>query len=442
MSAGARVLDSLKLPFRGCGGKQAWLWAPLETIVITAIALAIGYFFMADEPFATRSAFPWLLFFPMLVALRYHSFYGLVCNVILLLFFRYTVEHTAWLTYLTGSCCLTVLAGEFSHSWFLREKRTQAVVSYTKSRLDNLSRAHYLMKLSHQHLEQSLITKPVTLRQIVAEIRQATIHEEGQLNKESLGTLLSLLSQYCGLISAAVFACDKGKISGKNLAGIGEEFTLDKSDLLFRKIDEISAVRYQTVMDLVDSKKSAYLAVVPLVTSEDENIAYLVIKDMLFNFISEETMETLNVILSYYSNDVAGFRKSPDILKKYPTCPITFARELVRMTDLSKKLGVDSHLVVITVEKSDRSEFLVKKLEQVHRGLDYGWLLEEEDKYLYLNLMPFSGSVALAGYINRMISWLKVEFGLAMGEGIFCYRAYKLTKLEPSVLIERGLSNV
>jgi hypothetical protein len=442
MSVGAKALGGLKRHLSSYREKRGWFWPPIETLAISAIAIGLGYVVMGGQITAIQTAFPWLLLFPLLVALRYRSFYGLICNVLIVVFFTSMAKgEITWFSYLVGSSCATLLVGEFSHSWFMRNRRTEELLRYTKTRLDSLSRAHYLAQLSHQHLEQSMITKPVTLRQIVADIRKATIYENGQLNKDSLSLLLTLLSRYCGLVSAGIYASEKGKISKTGLIHIGEEFSLDTDDLLLKKLEAIKAVRYQTIEKMSDTEKSNYLAVVPLTTTESETIAYLVIQDMLFSFVNEETMQTLSVILSYYANDVSGSRAGKDILAVYPDCPIGFACELKHMTGLSKQLSVESHLMSIFIEKSDRSSYLVKKLEQIHRGLDYGWLIEDEGKYTYLNLMPFSGSNALVGYINRLNKWLKEEFGLQFDGALCGYRAYQLTNLAPVELIKKALQH-
>jgi hypothetical protein len=440
MSVGTKILAGLRRYLVGYRSQQAWYWAPVETLVISAIAIGLGYAIVGKQVIALNMAFPWLLFFPLLIALRYRTFYGLICNVLIIVFFSSEAsEANNWMTYLIGSCCLTILAGEFSHHWFMHNRRLEEMLDYTRGRLDGLSRAHYLTKLSHQHLEQSIITKPVTLRQIIGELRQATIYEGGELNKESLFLLLTLLSRYCGLISAGLYPSQKGKILPKSLAYIGKEFELKAKDPLLKNIGNKQVVRYQTVRDLTESDKSDYLAVIPLVTTAGETIAYVVIQDMIFSYISEETMQTLSVILAYYANDIAGTRAAISILSVYSDCPVEFACELKHMNALSKQLAVQSYLVSIFVKKDDRAEFLIKKLQQIHRGLDYGWLVEDESQYVYLNLMPFSGATALVGYTSRLTKWLKEEFGLQFNDEQCGYRAYRLMGLVEVGLIEKAL---
>lgn len=403
--------------FRGAAKIEMRLWAPLETLIVTAIAILIGHYWIPQNPLGLQAGFPWLLFFPLLIALRYRSLYGVLSELIIVLFFKDSLNRVAWLPYMVGSFGLVLLIGEFSHAWFRRVRKSVQKYTYTGQRLDALSRAYYLLKLSHSHLEESLITKPVTLRKIVEEIRQLTIEGKGGFNPKALKLLLDMLSQYCGVITAVVVEAKNKKITDVILANTGEKMTLKKDDPLLLKIDEAQGVRYQTIENL-SKRESDYLAVAPVMTSKGNVIAYLVIKDMIFSSLSETTMQTLSVLLAYFANDVESYESSETLLSLYPDCPSKFALEFRKMIDLHVGLGVSSYLVSIFMKKSDESDYMIKKFLGIQRGLDCSWVIEQEDQVIHINLMPFSNSVAVIGYLSRIDGWFKQEFGKTMKD--FC----------------------
>jgi len=61
----------------------------LETFIITIAVLAICYFAHPVDPFFLRGTFSWVLFAPILVSLRYGSWFGLVSVIITFIAFFY-----------------------------------------------------------------------------------------------------------------------------------------------------------------------------------------------------------------------------------------------------------------------------------------------------------------------------------------------------------------
>jgi hypothetical protein len=414
-------------------GKK-WYWAPIETIVLIAIAVLLGYLLFYLNGWAVQSIFPILFIFPLLIALRYQIIYGLVCNLAIYASFAGTLNRVDWLPYLVVSCLLVFIAGQFSSVWIMRQRRAEAMLEYTKNKLDYLSRAHYLATLSHQHLEHSLITKTITLRQIVAELRVCAIKESGRLNTQSLTMILNVLSQYCGLISACIVGVRKGKITDNVLVRIGADFLIDKKDALLQGAQELDAVRYQTVADCI-AANSNYLAVAAIINSHGELLGFLIVKDMLFDMLNDVNMQTISVLLAYFANSISSYNKAPELLAAYPECPAEFAVELYNMIDLYTNLNIVSHIVCIYIKLTEQTDFLCAQLQSVHRGIDSGWAKFTDTQFIYINLMPFSGTVALEGYIRRIRGWLRSEFGVELNSAACYYREWKVTNRLPLDII-------
>ncbi|MFX5245279.1 hypothetical protein ABTD35_21060, partial [Acinetobacter baumannii] len=64
-----------------------------------------------------------------------------------------------------------MICGEFSSLWRNRVRRAESVQAYLEQRLEYLTHQHYLLRLSHDRLEQDLISRPVSMRDALVSLR-------------------------------------------------------------------------------------------------------------------------------------------------------------------------------------------------------------------------------------------------------------------------------
>src|SRR5450631_870254 len=94
----------------------------LETLVITAALLLLGYFFNRDDPFFVHASFPWLWFAPLLVSLRYGIAPGMISvSVICLLYLALQrqgmLQEEFPTNFMLGGVLMTLICGQFSTLW-------------------------------------------------------------------------------------------------------------------------------------------------------------------------------------------------------------------------------------------------------------------------------------------------------------------------------------
>lgn len=421
MSIGAKLRSRISNYLLGQSRPSLWYWAPIETLAAVICNIGLSYYFSADDPLYARGPFPWCLVLPMFIALRYGTFYGLLSVSLPLAFFKSVTAYDAWINLVCGQFVFVMIIGEFSRFWFYANAKLDERGRYLKYRIDQLSRVYFLLKLSHKQLENNLILKPITLRQIIEKIRRMIDSKDGEVSDEAYNALLMQTSQYCGFTSAAIFkAYHNGKITNKKLAGIGEDFELNFDDPLFQQERRLDKPRYWLINELPDKYQSSYLIVAPIQASSGKISAYYIVKDMSFTMLHDDTINILMIILLYFANSVEDYNKTPNVLRSYPSCPGIFARDLLNCIKLYEHLAVESYLVSIFVHKSKCSELLQLKLTEIHRSMDQGWWLEEGDYFIHLNLMPFTNSAEIAGYLDRMQKYLRDNFLLNMdGETLF-----------------------
>ena len=138
-----------------------------EVVFLPLIAVGLGLWLNPADPLWIDAAFPWPWFAPLILALRYGPLPGLAGSGLLLAaWLLLNVGHTDDFPklFFLGGLILIMLAGEFSSLWLARTRRAETVQLYLDQRLENLTRQYYLLRLSHDRLEQDLISRPISMR--------------------------------------------------------------------------------------------------------------------------------------------------------------------------------------------------------------------------------------------------------------------------------------
>ena len=171
-----------------------------ETLALPLIALALGLLWAPEDPLQARGAFPWPWLAPVVLALRYGPMAGLGGACVLL---------AGWLAlnlghfdafpqmYFLGGLILVLLVGEFSSLWHARTRRAETLQLYLDQRLEHLVRQHYLLRLSHDRLEQELIGRPMSMRDALSTLREVgrsdRAEAEGPATRGVLGLVVGSL---------------------------------------------------------------------------------------------------------------------------------------------------------------------------------------------------------------------------------------------------------
>ena len=146
--------------------RPVWVW--LETVLLTLVAFALAWLAEPSNPFFIGAMFPWIVFAPVLLALRYGVLPGVAsCALLAALWFA---AHTRLspgdppALYLLGALILTMICGEFADIWKGKLRRLEMTNRYLDQRLEQITKQHYLLMLSHDRLEHDQLAKPFTLR--------------------------------------------------------------------------------------------------------------------------------------------------------------------------------------------------------------------------------------------------------------------------------------
>jgi hypothetical protein len=390
----------------------------IEIVLIPVIAIGLGWLASPNDPMLLQTLFPWLWLAPVLIALRYGVMPGLLACVPLLANWLiadrlHLIGEGFTLEYLFGGGLLVLLCGEFSDVWGDRILRMDETNVYLTERLARLTKRHLLLNLSHDRLEQEMLTRPNSLRDALARLRTMA-SEEGQIGRPMPGSseLLHLLSQYVNVESATLYSLvphGDEMVLGEEIMHLGEPEPLKPDDELLKLALEQHHLAHIASKDLGQNRRTNQLVVAPLVAGSDELIGVLAVTRMPFFSLHIENLQMMSVILSYYADNLRNAPLVRTIQERIADVPIQYAEELARMRLLQDKVGIPSQILVMTFT-GELQHVIPAEFLRIKRGLDLYWQLAIGGQPAIVILMPFASSAALEGFMLRIEGWLTHRF--------------------------------
>lgn len=408
-----------------------------ETLLLPLIAIALGMAWSPQDPLWTSAPFPWAWLAPVILALRYGPMAGLGgASVLLLGWLALNFEHIAQFpqVHFLGGLILVMLVGEFSSLWQARTRRAETLQMYMDQRLEHLVRQHYLLRLSHDRLEQELIGRPMSMRDALATLQ--TLGAEGSSGAEGAQILLRLLAQYCQLESAGVYPITNGQPEAQSLAGIGSHKPLHTADPLVRQALETRRLCHIS-QALAAEQTSNYLAVAPLLDLAGEIYGLLAIEEMPFFALQTENLQTINLLLGYYTDGLSMQALARPILAQLPDCPAAFAFEAQRLAHMQQSTQVPSIVVALECLPRAIAQDVPAQIHRFKRELDEIWEITSPQRTVLAILMPLGNLATAEGYIARLETWLQQKSSQSMAQaGIFPH-VMPMDALSPMTTLER-----
>ena len=394
----------------------------VEVLLISVLFLGAAWLWRPADPLLTQSAFPWLWLAPTLLALRYGVMPGLIGGFLILgnWFLAYYLGVVAVVQadfprdYFFGGGLLILLCGEFSDVWRDRIERMDETNLYVTERLSRLTRRHLLLNLSHDRMEQEMLARPGSLRDALVNVRTLVLQETrpGELLPGSKA-LLDLLAQYVSIESAAIYSADAegdaNHVFGPVLQSIGEPLPLRDDDELLMLAFEKHKLAHISDTEVSHERKSTQLIVAPLIASDGTLEGVIAVSKIPFFSLNVENLQMMSVILAYYADHIQNAGDVTLCRQHLPTIPATFAEEVARMMRMQKKVGITSHIVVMSFA-ADMKADIAPQFLQIKRGLDLYWQTEINGCTVIAVMMPFANAQAKNGFLQRIDGWLKATY--------------------------------
>ncbi len=399
-------------------------WAILgEILLLPLIAVGLGIALNPEDPLWIDANFPWAWFAPVVLALRYGPLAGMGgAGVLLLAWLGLNTGHYESFPKLPflGGLILIMLVGEFSSLWVARTRRAETVQVYLDQRLEYLTHQYYLLRLSHDRLEQDLISRPMAMRDALKTLRNISAGDHDP--RQSSQALMRLLAQYCQLETASLYPIENGQLRSEVLASIGNAKPLSIDDPLVRQALLKNCLCHVSQTLETQQQPSRYLIAAPLTSVDGENYGLLVVEDIPFFSLQEETLQTINLLLGYYTDGLTMHALAQPVLAQLPDCPPEFAFEIQRLWHIGQISSVNSIIVALEILPRASQHDMAWQIQRLKRSLDENWLINGVDRQLLATLMPLSDDSAAEGYLARLESWAQQKNGQTLAEiGIFAH---------------------
>lgn len=387
-------------------GALSGLW--IESAVFTAVAVLIGRLISPDDPLFIEAQFPWPWLAPIMLALRYGVLPGVMSSAILLAaWYVFQVDPVIAdvpKLYFLGGLITVMICGEYSGLWRTRLRRITEVNAYLENRVERATRRLYLLRLSHERLEQDMLSRPATLRDAIGDLRQRINMggQEGPL--PGAQDLLAFLAQYCQLEAAALYApVARGSEAYRQVAAIGAPPPLRMDDPLLAHARERRQLAHIQVDELDKDHPTDHLVVVPIETGRGEHLGMLVVTRMPFFAMREDTLQMMSVLVSAYAEGTNASAEVIPLLSVVPGLPMEFAEEYVKLLRLQREFGIDSHIIVIMCFGHAERLDIFAQLKRERRVPDIVWSIESllECSFV-ITLMPLAGAAAVEGFLRRI----------------------------------------
>lgn len=401
--------------------KVAPAFAYIELILITTVGLLLGYWVRPDDPFFLDQPFTWTMLPPMLVALRYGFFYGLISALLLLasVGIAYRIH---WIsleefpyTFAIGIMLVVMLTGEFRDHW--QRNLDQLNVSNTNRqlRLDEFTRSHHLLKVSHDRLEQQLAGSGQSLREAIRSIHRLIILDDEGLSVQTAKSILNIFVEYGSLQICAIVAIEEGEINPKPLAHIGFIDEVPINDPLIQKslqTNRLVSMAQEVSADLHE-QNSSLLVCIPISDCTGFPWAILIVKRISFFALQDKTLRLLAVIAGHVG-DLLNFKKiSPHAESESIQY---FHLNLIRSLHDKAEFDVPSYIVLFSVKKSFVGDQVIDLIKRMRRGLDLV-VEEKEGDCMYLCLLlPLTDTFGYEGYRLRLNDFCRMDLGKSLVE--------------------------
>lgn len=432
--------------------------AVLETLGAVVVAIGILWLFVPDNPLLLGYGFPWIWLVPLILALRYGTLLGALAALVVLgawwVFYGQTAAAGAFpRMYFLGGLMLVLIGGQFGDIWGARLSRARTVNGYLNDRLAALTKNHFLLRLSHERLENDLLAKPTTLRDTLTQLRNIALaarEHGGGDNQPDVAQLpgaepfLQWTAQACQLEVAAMVRVTGNRVDTEPVARVGTPFDIVAEDPLVRHCIDTHTLGHPQAPELrhVNNPEdsSRYVACAPVLSGADELIGLVVVQQMPFLSLSYENLQFLLVLLGYYADGVRHLTVSSEILDLVPDAPYEFALDLGRLARLHRDTGIDSSVVALIFDQGEASDALFESVVRSRRALDVVWQASGKSRRAIITLMPLSGAGAVSAYLVRIEDSLRAQFGVDFENGHISVQTLHVTGEHPGEALQRFLT--
>lgn len=370
------------------GGFGAFLWIEIDGLVL-------GY---------PQHHFFWPVVAPLLVSLRYGFAKGFLCALLTIVvpflwisYYQPGGEYS--ISFAVGTILITMIAGEFRDYWdeILQKKALEHENMARK--LDSFSQNYYLLRASHDQLEQKVAGQVVSLRFSVSELHKIAAKNPSP-NLSGLGKpILSLFSDIIGIEVAGLYSIYHDQIEDNAIATLGDMTELDRTDPMLKDTLEHKVVFSPVKLEAGEEHRSKYQLCVPILNSHRELLAVVAVERTKFFMLSQQNIALLALVSNCISDFLETGQVTPLLSKEEGS---TFVLHVQRAVWNKQLYNADSTLLVCSGMKEKALALYQRTINQ-RRGADVYWQCESpEGEELLAILLPMVSLYEAEQFVNRL----------------------------------------
>ncbi len=365
----------------------------LETTVVLAVYLLIGHAVDPQDPLLFDSSVAYLSILLTIVTLFHGLPSGLLAVAIVGGAMKYFYPDFDTLR-LLGLLLLVLIDGEFRYMWRRKLEQEEVQLSYTRKKLEELSRAFYALKISHDQIEKSYVVKPMSLRNAIEIIKND--YYAGK-RKEFYEKFLHMLKSNFHVEDARLLKVVSEK-EFETLAVLGE-VVVDRDDPMFQSALEKSLPIF--VSDEDRYEKSRYLAVIPAMDERKIN-GILLIERMPFVSFQKNNLISIAILLDYLFREMHKMDTMERLGDFLPEFDREFRFEGHRLLQFQRIYGVDSSLLIFRSHDEVATHILNDAVQRKMRSLDLITHAKIAGVDVTMILFPLAPESAVEGFMKRM----------------------------------------
>ncbi len=404
----------------------------LETIVITALFPAVGYAIDSHDPFFLTHSFSWLAVAPILIALRHGfalGFASAMATDLAVAFFWRTVLLQDHMPFpgevVVGMIAMTMIAGQFSDVFRRDTQRFRRGLQTARRRLDTLSRAHFLLELSHERMAQQRGPAAPNLRDAI--VAAGRLLRGGTSLADIAPALLEIYGAYFSVEVASLHDVNNDVMAPDALAVIGKPRVVKKSDALLKDALAQGLLTYlpAALARGAHPSTTALLAAVPFVDTGGKLRAVLAVESMPFVAFERKNLEAM-VVLGGHVADLFV----EETIQHGGRANLEFVLERA-LLDL-RSASVPATLALLRVSSTGRANDLVDiVMGSALRELDFPYSTRDDsgDLLVYV-LLPMSDEAVALALFDRMTKMVARELDMTMAGAGARFAYHVLTALD------------
>ncbi|MBA1432586.1 MAG: hypothetical protein FAF04_03065 [Epsilonproteobacteria bacterium] len=265
--------------------KKIRKYAYAETLILIGLFLTVGYAIDPQDICLTQEKVPYLLIILAVLTL-FHGFEsGFIAMTLISLSMWKFYEKFSYVDFLVY-LMMVLIFSEFHYYWTKKIRELKIDDDYKASKLDELSKAFYSLKISHDQLEKNYVLKPMSIRSAIETIILHRDDDTAQNQDQHYRDFLTLLEKSFNLQSGLIlykvlYDGDKTLTTENTHISYGHTFENDNSFNVFddyivkHALDRKKPVFVsdeQKTPTLQEMEKSRFLAAIPTVYNDEVSV--------------------------------------------------------------------------------------------------------------------------------------------------------------------------